>query len=158
MRSTTIATVLVAAMGTAAQADLICSAPAHGGVGQTVAVCYYSNLGNATVTFTASQIFQEPATPLAEASEFCGGAVPGGQRCRTVANITSAGAALWCRAGGQQQGGCVRPTGDSQLVRSGAYFGGGAVTQEKAPPLAATRRPLFGIERRSYKFGDLMME
>ncbi len=99
MRSTIAAAVIVAAMGTAAQADTIGSAPAHGGVGQTVAVCYYANHGPSSVNFASSVILQEPGVALAEVSESCGGALGGGgQRCRTVANITNAGAALWCRA------------------------------------------------------------
>jgi hypothetical protein len=97
MRSTiTAAAAMVAGMTAAAHAVTIGSAPAFA-AGQTVAVCYYSNLGPGSVTFNSSFIFAEPGVILAEASEFCGGVIPQGARCRTVANVPN-NAALWCRA------------------------------------------------------------
>jgi hypothetical protein len=89
-----IAAAMFVAMGASAHADVIGSAPAFAS-GQTVAVCYYANLGNTNVTFTDSSIYVEPDTQLAEVSEFCSGPLPFG-RCRTVANVPAG--AVWCRA------------------------------------------------------------
>jgi hypothetical protein len=95
MRLPVIAAAMVVAMGATAHADVIGSAPAFAS-GQTVAVCYYSNIGTAAVNFTDSVIIAEPGVVLPEASEFCGGSIGPG-RCRTVANVPG-NAAVWCRA------------------------------------------------------------
>lgn len=98
MRSMVIAAVTAVGMATAAQADVITSAPAFGGTtSQSVAICYYSNLGGA-VTFNSSQIFAEPGNALPEASELCGGVEPANSRCRTVAENIPNNVAIWCRA------------------------------------------------------------
>ena len=99
MRTIIAAAAIIVGMGTAAQAANVGSAPTFGGPTQAVAVCYYSVLGPQTVTFSSSVVLGEPGTPLAEASEFCGGAIAPGNRCRTVTgSIVGFNGALWCRA------------------------------------------------------------
>lgn len=97
MRSILISGTIILSVATAAQADIVGSAPAFGESSQTVAVCYYVNGGGGSVTFNSSQIFAEPNTPVAEASETCAGAFGPNARCRTVASIAN-NVAHWCRA------------------------------------------------------------
>ena len=98
MRSVIVAAVMATGMVTAAQADIITSAPAYGGTtSQSVAVCYYSNLGSTGITYNSSQIFVEPGNALPEVSEFCT-SEPGNSSCRTVAQGIPNNLAIWCRA------------------------------------------------------------
>lgn len=96
MRLPITAAALFIAMGATAYADNVGSAPAFS-AGQTVAVCFYSNVGPSALTFTSSFIYAEPGGPLTEVSETCNGNLAGFARCRTVANVPS-NAAVWCRA------------------------------------------------------------
>lgn len=99
MRSTLVAaTMVVLAMGAAAQADTVGSAPAYGGPTQATVVCYYSTYGSNPVNFFGSQILLEPGNPVAESSDTCNGSVPAGSRCRTVADGINPNGAHWCRA------------------------------------------------------------
>lgn len=97
MRAILVSGTMILGMATAAQADIVGSAPAFGESSQTAAVCYYVNGGATSVTFNSSQIFTEPGNAVSEASETCGGALGPNARCRTVANIAN-NAAHWCRA------------------------------------------------------------
>lgn len=103
MRSTIAAAVIFAAMGAAAQAEVIGSAPAFGGPTQAVAVCYYSNLGNGPINFSSSRIYAEssqasaPGVVLAPVSQTCGGTLGKARSCQTVANL-QANKSVWCRA------------------------------------------------------------
>ena len=98
MRTLLAAAALVIAMGSAADAAAVGSAPAYGGTTQSVVVCYYLNIGNSTITFTNSTILVKPGATMAEASEFCSGGLLGGQRCRTVSATIVNNFAHWCRA------------------------------------------------------------
>ncbi len=98
MRTILAAAAIVVGMGTVADAATVGSAPAYGGPTQSVAVCYYSNIGASAVTFSSSIILVEPGNAVAEASEFCGGAIAAGGRCRTVSGTLATNAAHWCRA------------------------------------------------------------
>ena len=98
MRTIIAAAAIVVGMGAPAHADVMGSAPAFGGPTQNLVVCYYSNIGNSAVTFTSSVILVEPGNPVSEASEFCGGSIPAGGRCRTVSNAIVTNGAHWCRA------------------------------------------------------------
>ena len=59
MRSIFAAAAMVLTMGAAADAEIVGSGPAFGN-GQTVAVCYYSNLGAYFITFSSATIHREP--------------------------------------------------------------------------------------------------
>jgi hypothetical protein len=86
-------------MITAAQAEVITSAPAFGGTAsQSVAAWYYSNLGKTGVTFNSSRFLFEPGNALPESSELCGGVEAANSRCRTVADNIPNNPAIWCRA------------------------------------------------------------
>jgi hypothetical protein len=98
MRTILAAAALLVGMAATAHADIMGSAPAFGGPTQNVLVCYYSNIGNSSVTFSSSSILAEPAIAVGEASEFCGGAIGAGQRCRTVSVTLLTDRAYWCRA------------------------------------------------------------
>ena len=98
MRTLLAAAALVIAMGSAADAAAVGSAPAYGGTTQSVVVCYYLNIGNSTITFTNSTILLEPGVAATEALESCSGAVGAGQRCRTVSVAIVSNVAHWCRA------------------------------------------------------------
>ncbi len=99
MRTILAAAAVLASLGTSAQAVTMGSAPAYGGPTQSVVVCYYSNIGSLAVTFSSSVVLVEPGVPVAEASEFCGGNIPGGGRCRTVSiSGINTGGAHWCTA------------------------------------------------------------
>jgi hypothetical protein len=105
----------------AAQADEIFSAPAYGGPGQTIAVCYYSF--SQTVTFSGSEIRTENGPLATEVSDNCEGPFVSG-RCRTVANISNS-LAHWCYANVNKKG---RVRGRLE-VRNGA---GEVLTSEQA--------------------------
>lgn len=98
MRTILAAAAFVIAMGSAANAAAVGSAPAYAGTTQSVVVCYYSNIGNSTLNFSNSTILVEPGNSVTEASEFCAGALGAGQRCRTVSVTIVTNAAHWCRA------------------------------------------------------------
>lgn len=101
MRSTLAAVLIVVGMAPAAQAAFfIASPPAFGGgTNQSIAVCYYSNIGNSTVAFDSSQIFVEDGVSLAVTSDTCyRSSVPPNSRCRTVAENIPNNRAVWCRA------------------------------------------------------------
>jgi hypothetical protein len=91
-----VSAALFIAMGATAYAADVGSAPSFS-AGQTVAVCFYSNIGTAAINVSSSSIFAEPGGTLSEVSETCGGTLSGLARCRTVANVPS-NAAVWCRA------------------------------------------------------------
>jgi hypothetical protein len=82
----------------AARADTVGSAPAFGN-GQTAAVCYFSNIGTNTITFSFVEIRKEfqPTIPLV--TNNCSSLV-GLASCRAVANLGpgEAGVAHWCVA------------------------------------------------------------
>jgi hypothetical protein len=92
------AAAMLLGMGTSASADVMGSAPAYGGSSQNAIVCYYSNVGNTSVTFTSSSILVEPGNFVAEVSEFCAGSLPPNGRCRTVSVSPILNGAHWCRA------------------------------------------------------------
>ena len=96
MRTILAAAALVIAMGSAADAATVGSAPAYGGTTQSVVVCYYSNIGKVAINFTSSLILVEPGNAATEASESCSGPIVAGGRCRTVTLVTNG--AHWCRA------------------------------------------------------------
>ena len=99
MRSILAAAAMVLTMGAAADAAIVGSGPAFGN-GQTVAVCYYSNLGATTsVTFSSATIHKEFQPAIPEVLDNCT-TVFQQASCRVVANLgaSDAGVAHWCRA------------------------------------------------------------
>ena len=98
MRSILAAAAMVLTMGAAADAEIVGSAPAFGN-GQTVAVCYYSNLGATSVTFSSATIHREPQPAIPEVVDNCTTLFPQAS-CRVGANLgaSDAGLAHWCRA------------------------------------------------------------
>ncbi len=86
------------AIGSAANAEVVGSAPAFGGPTQSTVVCYYSNIGNSSISFSRSIILVEPGDPVTESAEFCIGLIGAGQRCRTVSVTIVNNGAHWCRA------------------------------------------------------------
>lgn len=78
------------------RADVVFSAPAYGGAGQSVVVCYYSTSRAKVVTFSKSAVVREDAVELTEASESCSGGFTGGI-CRTVASVSN-NVAHYCEA------------------------------------------------------------
>jgi hypothetical protein len=98
MRSILAAAVMVLTMGAAADAAIVGSGPAFGN-GQTVAVCYYSNLGTTSVTFSSATIHKEFQPAIPEVLDNCT-TVFQQASCRVVANLgaSDAGVAHWCRA------------------------------------------------------------
>ena len=90
MRTFIAAAVIFVGLGATAHAQQVMgSAPTFGGPTQNLVVCYYSNIGSSAVTFLSSVILVEPGNSVSEASEFCGGSIPAGGRCRTVSNASS---------------------------------------------------------------------
>jgi hypothetical protein len=102
MNTISMRSVLAAAMivmtGAAAHAAIVGSGPAFGN-GQTVAVCYYSNLGTTSVTFSSATIHKEFQPAIPEVTDNCTTVVQQAS-CRVVANLgaSEAGVAHWCRA------------------------------------------------------------
>jgi len=98
MRSILAAAAMVLAMGAAADAEIVGSGPAFGN-GQTVAVCYYSNLGTTSVTFSSATIHREPQPAIPEVVDNCTTLFPQAS-CRVGANLgaSDAGLAHWCCA------------------------------------------------------------
>jgi hypothetical protein len=98
MRSILAAAAMVLTMGAAADAEIVGSGPAFGN-GQTVAVCYYSNLGAYFITFSSATIHREPQPAIPEVTDNCT-TVPPQSSCRVAANLggSDAGLAHWCRA------------------------------------------------------------
>lgn len=109
MRAYLMAAAFLAGLATSAHAVNVGSAPAYGGPTQNVVVCYYSNVGSTSITFSDSQILSESGagSVVAEVSEFCGAGtvVPPGQRCRTVSVSPIANLAHWCDAIVSSKGG-----------------------------------------------------
>jgi hypothetical protein len=102
MRVFLAAAAILAGLGTSAHAVEVGSAPAYGGPTQNVVVCYYSNVGGSSITFSNSSILSESAAGVlvGEVSEFCnaGTVLPPGKRCRTVSVSPIANLAHWCDA------------------------------------------------------------
>jgi hypothetical protein len=98
MRSILAAAAMVLTMGAAADAATVGSGPAFGN-GQTVAVCYYSNLGSTFITFSSATIHREPQPAIPEDTDNCT-SVPPQSSCRLAASLgaSDAGLAHWCRA------------------------------------------------------------
>jgi hypothetical protein len=98
MRSILAAAAMVLAMGAAADATIVGSGPAFAN-GQTVAVCYYSNLGTTSVTFSSATIHRESQPAIPEDTDNCTTVFPRAS-CRVVASLgaSDAGVAHWCRA------------------------------------------------------------
>jgi hypothetical protein len=95
-----LAVALLLTTGQMANAAAIGSAPAVG-TGQTVAVCYFSIISTATVSFSAIAIRREPTGGiLPVVSNNCPASFTGPQSCRTVSNLTGsdAGLAHFCTA------------------------------------------------------------
>ena len=99
MRTILAAPVIVIAMGSAANAAALGSAPAYAGITQNYVVCSYSNIGNSTINFTSSTILVEPGDAVTENFDGCAGPLVAGQGCRTTSAFTiNSIAAHWCRA------------------------------------------------------------
>ena len=71
-------------------------APGYGGPTQAVAVCYISNLGNTSVSFTSARIYKEFGVAVPLVTSNCG-TLTSQASCRYVANIANS-VAHWCRA------------------------------------------------------------
>ena len=92
MRSILAAAAMVLTMGAAADAAIVGSGPAFGN-GQTVAVCYYSNLGTTSVTFSSATIHKEFQPAIPEVLDNCTT-----DEHRQSANLIS-GAGVWKSVG-----------------------------------------------------------
>ena len=96
IRSFAAGALILMAMGATAQAELFGSAPSYGGPSQTVAVCYFSNLGSSAVSFSSTRIYKEFGVTVSVPINNC--STLGSQAsCRYVANIANS-VAHWCRA------------------------------------------------------------
>ena len=96
MRSWAIGVAVLLSSAASANAELFGSAPGYGGPTQAVAVCYISNLGNTSVTFTSARIYKEFGVTVPLGTSNCG-TLTSQASCRYVANIASS-VAHWCRA------------------------------------------------------------
>ena len=96
MRARLTIAALAIGCATEGRADVVFSAPAYGGAGQSIVVCYFSTSRTKVVTFSKSAVVREDAVDLQEASESCSGGFSGGV-CRTVANVSN-NVAHYCEA------------------------------------------------------------
>ena len=97
MRSLGLGVVILLGSGAVtAQAEIFGSAPSYGGPAQTVAVCYISNLGGSSVTFSSARVYKEFGVSVPLVTSNCGTLGPQAS-CRYVASIINS-VAHWCRA------------------------------------------------------------
>jgi hypothetical protein len=90
MRSGLFALPVIFAMGTTAHAQQILSAGSiYGGLDQAVAVCYFYNSGDSSLSLSGTQLADQNGTPLTLTVNQCGATLPAGGACGIAANIAN---------------------------------------------------------------------